>query len=292
LNEALLAKAVEARVVKTGKVRADTTVVSANVETGQQGNQAQGPGRGHLPQRRRRDPPRRRDPGRHARRVAIRRAPLPLRRVHGHAQTHQRYWHHRRDRQRRVDTEDQPQSPPLRGARPASLDERPTEARCHLPASSRFLRIWQLFGARIRARLRVSETSGHHAMSVDVECECHARTRAPVEQLDGTLCWLSTDGRRRRGPLTPRRNTRRERHVRDRRLGTLATRVAGRASPALSRHSQRIGRPGRGLVPPGGGVAAVSPEVRAGASLRDRQLHRRAISATSRRSGERSAALR
>jgi transposase, IS5 family len=32
LNEALLAKAVEARVVKTGKVRADTTVVSANVE--------------------------------------------------------------------------------------------------------------------------------------------------------------------------------------------------------------------------------------------------------------------
>jgi IS5 family transposase len=32
LNEALLAKAVEARVVKTGKVRADTTVVSANVD--------------------------------------------------------------------------------------------------------------------------------------------------------------------------------------------------------------------------------------------------------------------
>ena len=32
LNEALIAKAVEARVVKTGKVRADTTVVSANVE--------------------------------------------------------------------------------------------------------------------------------------------------------------------------------------------------------------------------------------------------------------------
>jgi IS5 family transposase len=32
LNEALLAKAVEARVVRTGKVRADTTVVSANVE--------------------------------------------------------------------------------------------------------------------------------------------------------------------------------------------------------------------------------------------------------------------
>jgi transposase, IS5 family len=30
-NEAVLAKAVEARVVKTGKVRADTTVVSANV---------------------------------------------------------------------------------------------------------------------------------------------------------------------------------------------------------------------------------------------------------------------
>lgn len=32
LNEELLAKAVEARVVKTGKVRADTTVVSANVD--------------------------------------------------------------------------------------------------------------------------------------------------------------------------------------------------------------------------------------------------------------------
>jgi hypothetical protein len=32
LNEALLSTAVEARVVKTGKVRADTTVVSANVE--------------------------------------------------------------------------------------------------------------------------------------------------------------------------------------------------------------------------------------------------------------------
>jgi len=32
LNDALLAKAVEAKLVKTGKVRADTTVVSANVE--------------------------------------------------------------------------------------------------------------------------------------------------------------------------------------------------------------------------------------------------------------------
>src|SRR5689334_25354635 len=32
LNETLLAKAVEAKVVRTGKVRADTTVVSANVE--------------------------------------------------------------------------------------------------------------------------------------------------------------------------------------------------------------------------------------------------------------------
>src|SRR6266536_2186776 len=32
LNEVLLAKAVAARLVKTGKVRADTTVVSANVE--------------------------------------------------------------------------------------------------------------------------------------------------------------------------------------------------------------------------------------------------------------------
>jgi hypothetical protein len=35
--------------------------------------------------------------------------------VHGPTQTNQRCWRHRRDRQRRVDTEDQPQSPPLRG---------------------------------------------------------------------------------------------------------------------------------------------------------------------------------
>jgi hypothetical protein len=36
--------------------------------------------------------------------------------VHGPTQTNQRYWRHRRDRQRRVDTDDQPQTPPLCGA--------------------------------------------------------------------------------------------------------------------------------------------------------------------------------
>src|SRR5215207_1399305 len=44
----------------------------------------------------------RRGPSRRARRVAIRRAPLPVRGVHGPTQTNQRYWRHRRDRQRRV----------------------------------------------------------------------------------------------------------------------------------------------------------------------------------------------
>ena len=38
--------------------------------------------------------------------MAIRRAPLPVRRVHGPTQTNQRYWRPRRDRQRQVDTED------------------------------------------------------------------------------------------------------------------------------------------------------------------------------------------
>src|SRR4051794_11854526 len=43
--------------------------------------------------------------------MAIRRPALPLRRLHGAPQTDQRYWHHRRDRQRRVGTEDQPSKP-------------------------------------------------------------------------------------------------------------------------------------------------------------------------------------
>jgi hypothetical protein len=38
--------------------------------------------------------------------------------IYDPTQTNQRHWRHRRDRQRRVDTEDQPQSPPLRGALP------------------------------------------------------------------------------------------------------------------------------------------------------------------------------
>jgi putative transposase len=85
----------------------------------EQGDQTPGPGGRRLPQRGGRHSARRRDPGRHARRVAIRRAPLPVRGIHGPTPTNQRYWRHRRDRQRRIDTEDQPQSPPLRGALPS-----------------------------------------------------------------------------------------------------------------------------------------------------------------------------
>jgi hypothetical protein len=44
--------------------------------------------------------------------------PPPLRGLHGPTQPDQRYRHHRRDRQRRVDLEDQPTTPPLRGALP------------------------------------------------------------------------------------------------------------------------------------------------------------------------------
>ena len=61
---------------------------------------------GHLPQRRRRHPPRRRRPGRHPRRMASRRPPLPLRRLHGAAVPRRAILDHRRDRQRRVGTED------------------------------------------------------------------------------------------------------------------------------------------------------------------------------------------
>jgi transposase-like protein len=71
---------------------------------------------GIFPQRRRGDPTRRRGARRHARRVAVRRPPLPLRRLHGAAQAQRRYWQHRRDRKRRVGTEDQPSKPTtLRG---------------------------------------------------------------------------------------------------------------------------------------------------------------------------------
>ncbi|CAA9404149.1 MAG: Mobile element protein, partial [uncultured Nocardioides sp.] len=48
------------------------------------------------------DPARRRGARRHARRMAIRRPPLPFRRLHGAAQAQRRCWHHRRARQRRV----------------------------------------------------------------------------------------------------------------------------------------------------------------------------------------------
>ena len=57
----------------------------------QQGDQTPLPRRRHLPQRRRRHPPRRRRPGRHARRMASRRPPLPLRKLHGAALPRPRY---------------------------------------------------------------------------------------------------------------------------------------------------------------------------------------------------------
>jgi putative transposase len=63
---------------------------STNPRAAQQGDQAPLPRRGDLPQRSRRDPPRRRRPGRHPRRVGHRRPPLPLRRIHGQDRQHQR----------------------------------------------------------------------------------------------------------------------------------------------------------------------------------------------------------
>ena len=47
---------------------------------------------GHLSQRGRGHPPRRRRPGRHPRRMANRRTPLPVRRIHGAAIPRPRYW--------------------------------------------------------------------------------------------------------------------------------------------------------------------------------------------------------
>ena len=58
---------------------------------GQPGDQTPSPRRRHLPQRGRRHPPRRRRPGRHPRRMAGLRPPLPLRGLHGQDQPDQRY---------------------------------------------------------------------------------------------------------------------------------------------------------------------------------------------------------
>ena len=57
----------------------------------QQGDQTPRPCRGHLSQRRGRDPPRRRGAGRHPRRMGHRRTPLPLGRVHGDPVPRARY---------------------------------------------------------------------------------------------------------------------------------------------------------------------------------------------------------
>ena len=64
----------------------------------QQGDQTTRPRRGDLPQRGRRDPPGRRRPRRHPRRMARRRPPLPLRSLHGQAPPRPRYWPRHRNR--------------------------------------------------------------------------------------------------------------------------------------------------------------------------------------------------
>ena len=81
-------------------------LVHESAGAGEPGDQALRPCGRDLPQPRFGDPARGSGPGRHARRVAIRRAPLSVRRVHGPTQTNLRYWRYHRDRQRRVGTED------------------------------------------------------------------------------------------------------------------------------------------------------------------------------------------
>ena len=66
-------------------------LVDQPLGAGQQGDQTPSPRRRHLPQRGRRHPPRRRSPGRHPRRMAGLRPPLPLRGLHGQDQPNQRY---------------------------------------------------------------------------------------------------------------------------------------------------------------------------------------------------------
>ena len=60
-------------------------LVDKSAGADQQTDQTPLPGRRHLPEQRSCHPPRRRRPGRHARRMASRRAPLPIRQLHGAA---------------------------------------------------------------------------------------------------------------------------------------------------------------------------------------------------------------
>ena len=69
----------------------DEDLVDEPARAGQQGDQAPLPRRGHLPQRSHRHPPRRSRARRHARRMASRRPPLPLRRLDGRALPDARY---------------------------------------------------------------------------------------------------------------------------------------------------------------------------------------------------------
>ena len=69
----------------------DEDLVNQPARASQQGDQTPLPRRGHLPQRSRRHPPRRSRARRHARRMASRRPPLPLRRLDGRALPDARY---------------------------------------------------------------------------------------------------------------------------------------------------------------------------------------------------------
>jgi hypothetical protein len=79
-------------------------LVDESVGAGKQRDQAQSPRRRHISERSCRDPTRRCCPGRHARRVAVRRASLPVRGVDGVAGSQRRYSDYRRDQPWRVGT--------------------------------------------------------------------------------------------------------------------------------------------------------------------------------------------
>ena len=76
----------EAEVLAFTTATTGEDLVDKSAGEGQQGDQTPRPGGGDLPQRASGDPTRRRRPGRHARRVANLRPPLPLRRLHGQDQ--------------------------------------------------------------------------------------------------------------------------------------------------------------------------------------------------------------
>lgn len=73
-----------------------------------------------LPERSRRHPTRRRRARRHARRMASRRGPLPLRHLYDRAVIHARVLHPRRARTRRLNIEDRPGFPPRDGVPPST----------------------------------------------------------------------------------------------------------------------------------------------------------------------------